>query len=995
MPVLQYYYTSFVNKGTGSAGFQVKAMSPGITREQQQTIARLIAYRIPPSLDERATDSHPVALRYLYKDANECFFLCSQSNGTDEIGRPGNFFAHVLVMEPSSFKNFPPILYWKSDFWCKKDLLPRTQLPVLPHIDEDKQSLHIERIWEFLSSKGRIEQFRKLMCAVVFSSTTQRRIVIIDTDENVALWVAAVSSMLPPDYRPLLSFATYHHDPYQVSFLITGTTRDSLFRATAEEYSVYFILNGETGMVSDVEDSPYANLVARYASPYEYEMNLLSLFSKYAHLFPPSKGIDRQLDSMVVYARLLASEYPVSLALDELQVIGDALGAFEQLQDYTLDDSRELLDLNRFLLAVLNLKRTKEVYELYMRAQAVLIRHFEPAEDNVIDVLKFFTESLVNEEIELGDIVPAFEKFCQLLDQDWLATCVNSQDYLKFLDKLLDGANFRQFWLVWQYLGSYLLPNPYSKNLLLRSVRLYSDLWNSQVDERRLEADKLFTAMKRAMRDQEQNWLQLIVDGNTRLAKQALEDFYCKLVFDIELDHRVGYREIVQRALSDIIVTELRFDIEMEPPKNGLAVLERWSRHMKRFQLEPLSLVVSRGLTWLELKCSDQQWRRLAQQILLSKELAPLPAEVEQKLISDTLSGLSLSTTSLDEIELYKKYYVNLPEQSRIIVDALTAMSSGQLRKELAAYLNAYLDSLPPEQYKVEIQRFISEFLKHSVTKENHDSMVYALFTRKYEEYFWPIYWKTLSAILLNPRWIDHAINLLSYWFHLVPSERHLWRHSIIQGFFLELPDMLNYTGRVKGFEKLSPFIIERIGGQSWYPSISVFLPKHKRGLLGMLQLPGKIASSMLDQKADEGEGAQLSKRKLEAEVVALFKGYRSPEFHRERLANIYSLQQREQFWSCYWKQLEKLLVPTREKEFLEDQADIIFNLLTFWFVKSFDSLAQVPYIIPEFFLGLPRVLDAVRKTEGFGELAREINVINAKQREPYEWCSMPRVFFI
>src|SRR5438105_5835983 len=195
MPVLQYYYTSFVNKGTGSAGFQVKAMSPGITAEQQQTIARLIAYRIPPSLDESATDSHPVALRYLYKDPNECFFLCSQSNGTDETGRPGNFFAHVLVMEPGSFKNFPPILYWKSDFWCKKDPSPRTQLPVLPYIDEDWQSLQIERIWEFLSLKQRIEQFRKLMCAVVFSSTTQRRIVIIDTDENVALWVAAVSSM--------------------------------------------------------------------------------------------------------------------------------------------------------------------------------------------------------------------------------------------------------------------------------------------------------------------------------------------------------------------------------------------------------------------------------------------------------------------------------------------------------------------------------------------------------------------------------------------------------------------------------------------------------------------------------------------------------------------------------------------------------------------------------------------------------------------------------
>src|SRR6266568_8945776 len=112
MSVLQYYYTSFVHSQTNSAGFQVKAMSPGILPETQALIARLIAYRFPMTLDERAIQSHPAALRYYYESPQECILLCSQSNGNDESGRPGNFFVHTLILEPEMFKTMPPIFYW-------------------------------------------------------------------------------------------------------------------------------------------------------------------------------------------------------------------------------------------------------------------------------------------------------------------------------------------------------------------------------------------------------------------------------------------------------------------------------------------------------------------------------------------------------------------------------------------------------------------------------------------------------------------------------------------------------------------------------------------------------------------------------------------------------------------------------------------------------------------------------------------------------------------
>src|SRR6266567_6265472 len=139
MTVLQQYYTSFVNKETGSAGFQIKAMSPGISSGAQSLIPRLIAYRIPPTLDERIIRSHPIALRYYYQSPQECILLCSQSSGNDENGRPGNFFAHILIMQPDIFTVVPPILYWGSPFWQNsqnhKHISPMSEFNVDPSLD--------------------------------------------------------------------------------------------------------------------------------------------------------------------------------------------------------------------------------------------------------------------------------------------------------------------------------------------------------------------------------------------------------------------------------------------------------------------------------------------------------------------------------------------------------------------------------------------------------------------------------------------------------------------------------------------------------------------------------------------------------------------------------------------------------------------------------------------------------------------------------------------
>lgn len=347
MPVLQQYYTSFNNEIARNVGFQIKATSPGISAPLQETINRLISYRIPPSMDDRAIGTHPIALRYMYDSErpNESIFLCSQSTGSDVNGRPGNFFAHTVVTEPDIFASVPPILYWKSSFWKNKDTQSRSRidsLPTLPTFDAEP-SFDIEGMWDFLDQGKRREWLYRLLCAVIHCNRTYRRIIILDSTDNVVWWIAVISSLLPPDYRPLLSFATYFHDPTASPFMITGITRDA-FRSSQDMYSSYFVLNTWEDRCSDVEGSLYAEVVTGAAQPDSYYDQLLPLLA-FAKRFPKPTAIDEQLDRVMLYAKMQTGRTvtPLTpLSPEEVAVIQQAVQSIVQLPSLKPEEADEL-----------------------------------------------------------------------------------------------------------------------------------------------------------------------------------------------------------------------------------------------------------------------------------------------------------------------------------------------------------------------------------------------------------------------------------------------------------------------------------------------------------------------------------------------------------------------------------------------------------------------------------------------------------------------------
>ena len=297
MAIRQHYYTSYMSHGSGRAGFQVKAMSPAITPSDQNMLARLLAYRIPAGMDVFEVERHPIALRYYYQNAESSLLINSQSCGNDNYGRPGNFFAHSLIMPPELFTSIPPIFFWQSPFWQKTASDEQTELAVLPELDIDP-SFDIEQVWMLLQKEPARQTLAALMSAVIHLEERGRPIIIIDSAEQVALWIAALSCLLPPPYRPLLSFATWHHNPRMSSFAITGSVPEAQFQVNASDYRTYFILNGVTGERSQEEDSAYARLIASITSEEQYEARLLPFFEANTEQCVAHARIDHELDQL-------------------------------------------------------------------------------------------------------------------------------------------------------------------------------------------------------------------------------------------------------------------------------------------------------------------------------------------------------------------------------------------------------------------------------------------------------------------------------------------------------------------------------------------------------------------------------------------------------------------------------------------------------------------------------------------------------------------------
>lgn len=199
--------------------------------------------------------------------------------------------ALVLMGEAGTMASLPPILFWNSPIW--REWSAQEAFSLNSTLEDLPLGPSLE-MWGLIAEYQ--ELFYSLMCAVIH----RKHIIIIGTDAEVALWVAAVTWMLPPSLRPLLSFATGSPSACVTSSVITGMTSDVASLYQREVGRTCFMLDPTRGTSTQVVASSYAARAASCTSSQAYMRTMRPLFSAIEQENKPGGYIDEVLDCLII-----------------------------------------------------------------------------------------------------------------------------------------------------------------------------------------------------------------------------------------------------------------------------------------------------------------------------------------------------------------------------------------------------------------------------------------------------------------------------------------------------------------------------------------------------------------------------------------------------------------------------------------------------------------------------------------------------------------------
>jgi hypothetical protein len=376
MKALQLHYTSCRRGQSGNAGFQIRALTPGIRPGEQREIERRGVYRPPhdaspePTAEEIARD-FPRAFRSWRLESGRLALTRSGYTGRDYSGRWGNFFAHTLVLENGAVPSLWPIDLYEWNDW-KDALEPEQdtdQAPSpLPVVDlgsvATAESFRFAELRDFLCEQpGRTELLARMGRAVLLGLETSRSLVVRDSATNVLYWIACLQKLFPPPHAWALSSSSYQDGPRGCADL-NGTTGETGFAFDESERRYRFYMFEPTaGQHSEVPEArdDYPAVASRWLAEdpgrlarffdfmrrFNVQRPAPDLVSA-VHLFElseaPGTPDGERLTGMISFAARYATAQGRAEILELLGSVGEALARpedAEKLIRFLADGARE------------------------------------------------------------------------------------------------------------------------------------------------------------------------------------------------------------------------------------------------------------------------------------------------------------------------------------------------------------------------------------------------------------------------------------------------------------------------------------------------------------------------------------------------------------------------------------------------------------------------------------------------------------------------------
>lgn len=821
MPLKQLYYTSCKHPVTGTTGFQVKAASPGISQQTMDVLNNLMGYKIPSRLANQPIEEHPAALRYYYINTQEAILLCSQSNGTDEFSRPGNYFVHALIGEPDIINELPPVMYWGSPLWVDRDDSPTVELPTLSKIS-DEAKFDYNAAWAFIKSTERRQWFHRLLCAIIDG---RRKIVIVDDIDNIAIWVYAASLAFPKRFQAFLSFSTYHHDPRTAPFTIIGQPIDPDYSFSNE----FFVLNARSGDVSEAPPSSYADYVNRHFEETAYEEELLEFFTWTEPRARRTRQISRVLDHLADFylARTKGSALRDwdRVVTASSAIVEDVIRHADDLQLRDVEDLQGAVELLGDAL-----EKDTSVLDAYRHALTTLQRHDSSFPDTCADAIRRLCFFINNDSPEVSSQLQTLLE--NLYTPQLIEKTVNEPGLMAEMAAALPTDRLEPVTQFWQIVGRYFNFGAASAAGIPPFFKASFAALDAQSVENALRVPPAALTLLGVLVKTVGEHRDLLLRSATEYKHDhpdswVFEWLYYLLVERLPAAQRVDpYWKVYWNQFPDLYRYELRREL------------------MKRTDTESVLALVA---TWVQLwsdpdvqraitsEALDAAWERLDQVQIARGLLRDLGTALDpvwyNRLVERLLQDAVIESPDDQTAALYERFEsdpeLQLDPLYRAVIQGALILHGKPLTEEAIANIQQRLSQIDTPTYERAASRLMSQlFLKQ------HLAMIRMTYVVHQNEAFWGVYWRLFHDLLLKEQRIGDTINVITFWFE-APSELVEHHPYVVPEFFMEILNVLREIRNNRSYKRIEHDFEGVLTHQPWYPAIQKAFQKSRKGLLG------------------------------------------------------------------------------------------------------------------------------------------------------------------
>lgn len=789
MTVFQHYFTAWYDSARGSAGQQTKAQSPAIpfNLESDPTWMAMKEYALPPGITDRDVEHHPVALRYFPMRPDLVLLVHYTSTGTgaddertDNEIRYGNMFVHTLVMSPQDFVRGDPIQYWGSPFWQSEDATPSRHDLAEMHTLDLAPTLALPQVISFIQRQpAGWDKLTSLLSAVIGNARSPRPVLIVGEPDAVAHWIAGVSFLLPPPYRPLLSFSTYSH-AYPSRYMMTGLHPAQFARLrVAQDYRDYFVLGGDPDDgESHIEPDPYAQFATQCLREDTYESALRPLFQIASQRFSAPKTVADNLGALLSTRTLFASNRTTQYTADEVT----ALSAFVRAESAATatgdSDLESLRSLHTICLRAVTRNLAPVPFEPYQEIVGALMRRdaAQWAQELVVDLCAALDLLEHNATQRPQAIANAVNHACQLPEQ---TTALAQQPQWAQKLTTCSSVSLPAHLRIWALFGRYITPQTVPTAWLQATMK--AAFGNASGGDIR-EQENLESLLFQNCSPYALEWATRIGElrGQLDLSTTAYaEQFYYEcLVRDIwPPSERTPVRKIFREVAPNVSDTEAYEDLRKRAGDNGRDVgdvLELWFSMASQ---APVRWTVVLERLALLSQASVSLVPRTVAAALLARidELTRIESGNAAAYLADTvIINIPFWRMSHDEELVCWAWRrdTRLTPQSRDYASAIIEARKGHATASSLRLLRStfMVGLVKPEEYRQRCEEYLWQRFVSGGASVSHISDIQVLYMHVWSDVFWKAYWSIFDRALFDPAREDMLIAFLEFWFERAQS---------------------------------------------------------------------------------------------------------------------------------------------------------------------------------------------------------------------------------